>query len=98
MNEAKKHKLDFDKELKKETEEILTRFTSDKQRIIQRKLDYKSSGWLTVIPKEDNFFEMNADEFRDALALRYGRTPHNMPGLCDADGDFFDVNHALNCP
>ena len=21
-----------------------------------------------------------------------------MPGLCDADGEFFDVNHALNCP
>ena len=59
-------------EQKEETEDLSSRFTSDKQCIIQRKLDYKGSGWLTVIPKEDNFFDMNADEFRDALALRCG--------------------------
>jgi len=41
---------------------------------------------------------MNADEFRDSIALRYGRIPKNLPPLCDADGEVFDVNHALNCP
>ena len=41
---------------------------------------------------------MNADEFRDSIALIYGRIPKNLPPLCDADGEVFDVNHALNCP
>ena len=41
---------------------------------------------------------MSADEFRDSLALRYGRIPKHLPTHCDADGEIFDVNHALNCP
>ena len=40
---------------------------------------------------------MNANEFRDAIALRYGRTPSKLPTLCDADGEEFTVCHALNC-
>ena len=72
--------------------------SDERQRIIQRKLDYKCSTWLTVLPKQDNFFSMSADEFRDALSLRYGRTPPKMPSSCDADGESFDLNHTLNCP
>ena len=56
------------------------------------------SGWLTVVPSEENHFDLSPDEFRDALALRYGRHPINLPALCDADGEAFDLNHALNCP
>ena len=41
---------------------------------------------------------MRADEFQDALSLRCGRTPPKMPSSCDADGESFDLNHALNCP
>ena len=56
------------------------------------------SGWLSIIPQDSNFFAVNADEFRDALALRYGKIPPDMPSHCDADGELFDLNHALNCP
>ena len=56
------------------------------------------SGWLSVVPSEENHFDLSPDEFRDALALRYGRHPINLPALCDADGEAFDLNHALNCP
>ena len=41
---------------------------------------------------------MSADEFGDALSLRYGRTPPKMPSSCDADGEYFDLNYALHCP
>ena len=86
-------------ELKAETQELLlSQFSDERQRIIQRKLDYKCSTWLTVLPKQDNFFSMSADEFRDALSLRYGRTPPKMHSSCDAAGECFDLNHALNCP
>jgi len=58
-----------------------------------RKLDFKCSGWLSILPTLENHFDMNPDEFRDSLALRYGRTPCKMPSLCDGDGEIF----ALNC-
>ena len=38
---------------------------------------------------------MNSEIY--ALALRYGRTPIDLPTHCDADGEVFSVNHALNC-
>ena len=34
----------------------------------------------------------------DSLAMHYGQTPTRMQSTCDADGELFDVNHALNCP
>ena len=40
---------------------------------------------------------MSPNEFRDAIALRYGRIPIDLPTHCDADGEVFLVNHALNC-
>ena len=40
---------------------------------------------------------MSSTEFRDALALRYGRTPTSFATHCDADGEEFTVCHALNC-
>ena len=70
--------------LKAETKDLLfSQFSDERQRIIQRKLDYKCSTWLTVLPKQDNFFSMSADEFRDSLSLRYhnGRTLPKMPKL-----------------
>jgi len=69
-----------------------------RKRSILRKVDYQCSGWLSVIPIAGNEFDMSPDEFRDSLALRYGRTPIKMPDTCDADGSVFDLNHALNSP
>ena len=66
--------------------------------MLSKKLNYSCSGWLSVVPSEENHFDLSPDEFRDALALRYGRHPINLPALCDADGEVFDLNHALNCP
>ena len=37
------------------------------------------------------------NEFRDSIALRYGRVPVDLPGHCDADNETFYVTHALNC-
>ena len=76
---------------------LIDTFPAKTQRCIMRKLDFKCSGWLSITPTLENHFDMNPDEFRDSLALRYGRTPCKMPSLCDGDGEIFDVDHALNC-
>jgi hypothetical protein len=81
-----------------DTLSLLETFSESRKKTIERKLDHRCSGWLSVLPTTDNEFCMSADEFRDSLALRYGRIPKNLPTHCDADGEIFDVNHALNCP
>ena len=77
---------------------LLKSFSNSRKRTIQSKLEHRCSGWLSVLPPTENELCMNADGFRDSIALKYGRIPKNLPPLCDADSEIFDVNHALNCP
>ena len=50
-----------------------------------------------MMPTHDNHFLLSADEFRDSIALRYGRLPVKMAGFCDGCNQRFDLSHALNC-
>ena len=50
---------------------------------------------LSVFPTAGTHFELSPDEFRDSLAMRYGKTPTRLQSTCDADGEVFDVNHAV---
>jgi hypothetical protein len=77
---------------------LIETFPDTQKRSILRKIDQKCSGWLAVMPSDDNHFSLSPDEFRDSLALRYGKNPINLPKYCDADGKEFDLHHALNCP
>ena len=90
-------KLEQEKVLEEESLSLIESFPEPRKRCIKRKLDFQCSGWLSVIPMEGNHFDLSPCEFRDAMALRYGRIPVDLPTHCDADGEIFTVNHALNC-
>ena len=90
-------KMESEKLLKDETSALIDSFPEPRKRCLQRKIDFQCSGWLSVIPVAGNHFDMSPNEFRDAIALRYGRIPIDLPTHCDADGEVFSVNHALNC-
>ncbi len=49
------------------------------------------------MPSTVNGTELSAQEFRDAFLLRYGRSPGDLPSLCDGCGQKFSVQHALEC-
>ena len=87
-----------DDQLRLDTMALIETFPAFQKRRLLRKFNQKCSGWLTVMPSKDNHFDLSPDEFRDSLALRYGKQPTNLPKYCDADGKLFDLNHALNCP
>ena len=86
-----------DTQTRQEIQEILQRFPCEQQISIQRKLNSKCSSWLTIVPTNDNGFAMSSNQFRDAISLRYGKQPKNLPSHCDGDGEVFTVCHALNC-
>ena len=91
-------KKEQEKYWEKDTNDLLESFPESQKRCISRKLNQKCSGWLSIIPLEGNNFDLSPTEFRDALALGYGLQPVDLSSKCDADGEDFDLNHALNCP
>ena len=58
--------------------------------------DKGASSWLGARPIQEHGFALHKGAFRDALALRYGWEPPNLPSHC-ACGAAFDSNHALSC-
>ena len=56
-----------------------------------------ASSWLTAIPLREYGFNLHKSGFRDAIALRYGWTPADLPTSCVC-GSRFSVEHALSCP
>ena len=56
-----------------------------------------ASIWLTSLPLEEFGFSLHKRAFADAIALRYGWTPPNLPTHCGC-GVSFSVEHSLSCP
>jgi hypothetical protein len=49
------------------------------------------------MPVTYNHFDLSSNEFRDALALRYGKTLIGAPSNCDGCGNAFSLIHSLDC-
>ena len=55
-----------------------------------------ASSWLTTLPIAEHGFALHKGAFRDALCLRYGWHPPNLPSHCICNQKF-TVEHALSC-
>ena len=75
---------------------VLNQLDHKLQRSILRAKDSLSS-WLNVIPTKKDFYDLSANEFRDALSLRYSKPLLLLPPNCDGCGDLFTTTHALDC-
>jgi hypothetical protein len=53
--------------------------------------------WLSVIPTLESRSTLSAAEFHDALCLRYGLLPVQLPKHCDGCHCPFSIEHALVC-
>ena len=58
--------------------------------------DKGASSWLNSFPIEEQGFNLNKEEFRDALRLRYSLPLRDLPIYCTC-GETFIVCHALSC-
>ena len=64
--------------------------------IVEQARDKGASSWLNVIPRKEQGFDLNKEEFRDSLRLHYNLPLKCLPNQCVC-GDQFSVNHALTC-
>ena len=56
-----------------------------------------TGAWLTVLSSTVNGIELGAQEWRDALFLRYGLDPPDLPTHCNGCEERFTISHALDC-
>ena len=75
----------------------MPRFDQIRRRSVERAKMNTLSGWLTVLPISQNHYDLTAQEFRDALALRYRKPLQNVPSSCDGCGASFSLDHTLVC-
>ena len=57
----------------------------------------KTGAWITVLTSTVNGTELGAQEWREALFLRYGLEPLYLPSHCDGCDAKFSISHALDC-
>ena len=69
---------------------------SELKPFVKQARDRGASSWLNALPLEQQGFNLNKDEFRDALHLRYNLLLTGLPTQC-ACGKPFDVKHAMSC-
>ena len=52
--------------------------------------------WLSALPIDKHGFYLHKTAFHDAICLRYGWTPEQLPDKCSCRSQF-NVEHALTC-
>ena len=68
----------------------------DLKRAVDLATEKGASSWLSTLPIQEHGFALHKAAFHDAVALRYGWIPSNVPVEC-ACGKSFSVEHALSC-
>ena len=56
----------------------------------------KTGAWLTVLPSTVNGMELGAQEWRDALFLKYRLEPPDLHAHCDGCEARFTISHTLD--
>jgi hypothetical protein len=78
-----------------EMESILRTIPKGESRTIRR--GRETGAWLSILPSTVNGTELSAQEFRDAISMRYGIVPSDLPHKCDGCDAPFTLQHALGC-
>ena len=79
------------------SQQVRERLPPAKQRLMDLLCEKGSSSWLSALPLQDQGFDLNKGEFRDALSLRYGWQLKNTPHYCRC-GKSFSTDHDMTCP
>ena len=76
--------------------ELESKLLNNMKRAMQVSTEKGPSSWLATLPIDEHGFALHKGAFRDALCLRYGWRPSNLPSHCIC-GHQFTVEHSLIC-
>ena len=91
-----KLKTDKEKMLKTKVDLLKEQLSDTQKRAIEAAEEKAASAWLTALPIKSLGYALNKQEFRDAIALRYGWTMKDIPNFC-ACGKENSIDHTLIC-
>ena len=81
---------------KSEFESLRSQFSKEQSYAVQLACEKGASSWLCALPLQEHGFALHKSAFRDALDLRYGWFPIDLPTSCSC-GKGLSVEHALSC-
>ncbi len=89
-------KSEKENRFKQEHNDILDLVGDELARLIKLATEKGAGSWLTALPMEMYGYDLNKQDFRDAICLRYGWRIPNIPShcLCKQKNT---VDHILNC-
>ena len=64
--------------------------------LVKQACDKGASSWMNTLPLIEKNLDLNKQEFRDALRLRYNEDLENLPTYCPC-GEKFNEIHAMSC-
>ena len=79
-----------------ELNEVRARMNDEQRRTNEENSTVGASNWLTNLPIKELEYELNKDQFQDALCIRYGWSRPRLPTECVC-GSRFDIPYALSC-
>ena len=96
-NEVKR-RLKSEKEMwfKALEESLKTKMNDTERRYLETAQEKGASSWLSALPIKRLGYDLNKQDFRDAVSLRYGWKIKGVPNICSC-GKQNDIDHALIC-
>ena len=97
LNTTNSEQLRIRKESAKhcQTQTAIDQLPDNMQRAMSLSTEKGSSNWLSTLPIAEHGFALHKGAFHDAICLRYGWRPLNMPLQCTC-GKQFSVEHSLS--
>ena len=80
-----------------ELDNILDRLDVRTKKKVETAREQGASNWLSSLPIKAKGFQLNKQDFKDAIAIRYGWKIEGLPDICPCEKEF-SPEHAMVCP
>ena len=93
-----KYQVQFERKQRQQTrlDSLRAEMTIDEKRQIDANVECGVSNWLTTIHLKEWGYDLNKQQFWDAIRIRYNWNLERLPTDCIC-GEKFNLSHALSC-
>ena len=95
-DEIAKMKTEKEKKLMAQLDDVKQSVDNKLKRSLELAGEKGAGAWLSALPLHSLGYDLNKQEFRDGICLRYSWRIPNTPSFCGC-GDKNSIDHTLNC-